>query len=98
MKTPMKTVELLERPTEAFKEAIAPDESEYTPSVRTLEYLQAVARRAELDFIPQELKRPVASPVSAIKLIAEQASPPSQEFQELRGRAYAAYYHSGLNE
>ena len=53
MKTLMKTVELLERPTEAFEVAIAPDESEYTPSVRTLEYLQAVARRAELDFIPK---------------------------------------------
>jgi hypothetical protein len=27
-------------------------------SVRTHEYLQAVARRAQLDFIPQERKRP----------------------------------------
>ena len=36
--------------------------------------------------------------VSAIKLIAEQASPASKEFQELHGRPYAAYYHSGLNE
>ena len=94
----MKTVELLERPTEAFEMAIAPGESEYTLNVRTLEYLQTVARKAELDFIPQERKRPVASRVSAIKLIAEQASPTSQEFQELRGRAYAAYHHSGLNE
>jgi len=69
-----------------------------SPSVRTLEYLQSVARKADLDFIPQERKRPVTSPVSAIKLIAEQASPASKEFQELHGRPYAAYYHSGLNE
>jgi len=69
-----------------------------SPSVRTLEYLQSVARKADLDFIPQERKRPVTSPVSAIKLIAEQASPASKEFQELHGRPCAAYYHSGLNE
>jgi len=69
-----------------------------SPSVRTLEYLQAVARKAELDFIPQERKRPDATRVSAIKLIAEQASLTSKEFQELHGRPCAAYYHSGLNE
>ena len=32
-----------------------------SPSVRTLEYLQAVARKAQLDFIPQQRKRPAAS-------------------------------------
>ena len=94
----MKTVELVEGPTEAFEAAIAPVESEFTLNVRTIEYLQAVARKAEVDFIPNERKRPVASRVSAIKLIAEQASPTSKEFQELHGRPYAAYYHSGLNE
>lgn len=33
-------------------------------SVRTHEYLQAVARKGQLDFIPQERKRPVVCPVS----------------------------------
>jgi hypothetical protein len=33
------------------------------PSVRTHEYLQAVARKGQLDFIPQESKRPVTYPV-----------------------------------
>jgi hypothetical protein len=75
----MKTVELLERPTEAFEVAIAPDESEYTLNIAGV-YQNSVTR------------------VSSIKLIAEQASPTSREIQELHGRPYAAYYHSGLNE
>jgi hypothetical protein len=35
-------------------------------SIRTHEYLQAVARRGELDFMPQECKPPVASRTSSI--------------------------------
>jgi hypothetical protein len=31
-----------------------------SPSVRALEYLQAVARKAQLDFIPQQRERPAA--------------------------------------
>jgi len=36
-------------------------------SVRTREYLEAVARKAQLDFIPQERKRPVASALSSMR-------------------------------
>ena len=79
MKTPMKTVELLERPTQAFEVAIAPVESEYSLNIAGV-YQDGVTR------------------LSAIKLIAEQASPASQEIQELHGRPCAAYYQSGLNE
>ena len=41
--------------------------------VRTLAYLQAVARKAHLDFVPQERKRPLACPASTVDLIAESA-------------------------
>jgi len=75
----MKTVELLERPTQAFEVAIAPVESEYSLNIMGI-YQDSRTR------------------VSAIKLIAEQASPASNGIQELHGRPCAAYYHSGLNE
>ena len=52
-------------------------------SVRTHEYLQAVARRGELDFMPQECKPPLAR-VSSINLIAERASITTQPTEELR--------------
>ena len=67
-------------------------------SVRTHEYLQAVARKAQLDFIPHKRKRPAAFPVSSIKLIAEQASPTTQSLQQIRDQRYDAYAHWGLNE
>jgi hypothetical protein len=67
-------------------------------SVRTLEYLQGVARKARLDFFPQQRKRPVASSASSIKLIGEQANTNAQSLQELYGRRYDAYCHWGLNE
>jgi hypothetical protein len=37
-------------------------------SIRTITYLQAVAHRARLDFIPQAHKRPAVSTASSIKL------------------------------
>lgn len=37
-------------------------------SIRTIEYLQAVARRARLDFIPQAHKRPAICTASSIRL------------------------------
>ena len=55
----MKTVEILELPTEPFEVVIAPDESEHTLNVRTFEYLRAAALKGQLDFISQERKRPV---------------------------------------
>ena len=50
-----------------------PSDSQY---VRTVEYLQAAASRAQLDFIPQERKRPVASGAPSIKLIRNAPAPP----------------------
>ena len=78
----MKTVELLERPTKSFEVAFAPDEP----------------RKAQLDFIPQERKRPTASPASSVDLIAEPASAAARSLQEIHGQRYDAYYHWGLNE
>ena len=69
-----------------------------SPSVRTLEYLQALARKAQLDFIPQQRERPAASVVSSIDLITEPASTTAQSLQELYGHRYDAYRHWGLNE
>jgi hypothetical protein len=78
----MKTVELLERPAKLFEVAIAPDES----------------RKAQLDFIPQKRKRPVASRASSMKLIAEHAGTVAPVLHELHGQRYDAYSHWGLNE
>jgi hypothetical protein len=36
-------------------------------AVSTLQYLQAVARKAQLDFVPRKRKRPAASPLAAIE-------------------------------
>jgi hypothetical protein len=66
--------------------------------VRTLEYLQAVARKAQLDFIPQQRKRPIASTASSMELIAEPGSARAQALQELSRQRYDAYYRWGLNE
>jgi hypothetical protein len=55
-----------------------------TQSVRTHEYLQAVARRGELDFMPQGCKPPIAR-VSSTNLIAERASITTQATEELHG-------------
>jgi hypothetical protein len=66
-------------------------------SVRTLKYLQAVARKGQLDFIPQERKRPVASPTSSIELFAEPGAT-TQALQKRYGPRYDAYCHWGLNE
>jgi len=70
----------------------------YSPSVRTLEYLQALARKAQLDFIPQQRERPAASVVSSIDLITEPAGTDAQSLQELYGHRDHAYRHWGLNE
>ena len=60
-------------------------------SVRTIEYLQAVARKAHLDFAPQERKRTVASPV-AIKPIAESARAGAPSLQDFNGQRCFDYY------
>jgi len=50
------------------------------------------------DLIPPEARRPIASLVSSIKLIAEHAVSASQPFQEFRGQSYHAHSQWGLNE
>ena len=55
-------------------------------SVRTQEYLQAVARKGQLDYIPQERKRPVAFPVSPMDLVVEQAGTAAPVLQEIQGQ------------
>jgi hypothetical protein len=57
-----------------------------------------MARKAQLDFIPQQRKRPAASLASSIDLIAEPASATAQSLPELYGHRYDAYRHWGLNE
>jgi hypothetical protein len=66
--------------------------------VRTFEYLQAVARKAQLDFVPQARKRPAAWPASSVDLAAEPSSATATQLQALYGRQSDAYYHWGLNE
>jgi hypothetical protein len=66
--------------------------------VRTVEYLQAVASRAQLDFIPQERKRPVPFDATESELIAEPGSATAQALKELYGQQHDAYYRWRLNE
>jgi hypothetical protein len=70
-------------------------ESLDSQSVRTIQYLQSVAHKGQLDFIPQERKRPVTSPASRI---GSAAGTTAQALQKLYGPRYDAYYHRGLNE
>ena len=55
-------------------------------SVRTHEYLQAVARKGQLDYIPQERKRPVASPDSpmGMPILPPRQSAPAGEAHPAR--------------
>jgi hypothetical protein len=67
-------------------------------SLRTREYLQAVARRAKLDFVPHERQWPVLPAAASSQEAAERAGPAAQAPPELRGRSPAGYDHCGLNE
>jgi hypothetical protein len=67
-------------------------------SVRTREYLHAVARKARMDFIPQERQRPAASPATSVGPIAERAGTAGQVFKERPRPRYDAQSHWGLNE
>jgi hypothetical protein len=69
-----------------------------SPSVRTLDYLQAVARKAQLDFIPRKHRRPDASPADSSKTMAPPAGAGAQGMQALYGRHSETYCHWGLNE
>jgi hypothetical protein len=59
--------------------------------VHTLEYLQSVARMAQLDFIPKERKRSATVPTSRSPLLAEPADSAVPGFPELYGKRYDAY-------
>jgi hypothetical protein len=65
-------------------------------SARTFGYLQAVAHKGQLDFIPQERKCPVTFPASFHGLVTETSSAAGQAHQKLYGPRYDAYYHRGL--
>ncbi len=67
-------------------------------SARTFEYLQGVARKGQMDFIPQERKCPVTASASSIGWITEPASATAQARQKLYGPRYDAYYHRELNQ
>ena len=82
----------------ALTALIGADEPQNPQSFHTREYLQAVARKAQLDFIPQQRERPAPSVVSSIDLITEPASTTAQSLQELYGHRDHAYRHWGLNE
>jgi len=62
-------------------------------SVRTMDYLQAVARKAQLDFIPQECQRPAATPASSSQGIAERDGAAGSADPDLYRRSYDAYRH-----
>jgi hypothetical protein len=66
--------------------------------VRTVEYLQAVASRAQLDFIPQERKRPAPFDSTDTELIAEPGSAIAQALKELYGQHHDSYHRRDLNE
>jgi hypothetical protein len=93
----MNAIELLERPSEPFEVALAPDEAGNTLNSPGDCQEQAVTRKTQLDFIPQERKRPVASPVST-KTIAKRANSTMQALQKPCGQRYDGYRHWGLNE
>jgi hypothetical protein len=68
-----------------------------SPSLRTLKYLQAVARRAQLDFIPQP-RRWTGASILVSKPVAVPATADLPSLQDRNGQRYFAYYHCGLNE
>lgn len=82
----------------ALTALIGVEESMDSQTVRTLEYLQAVARKAKLDFVPRKRKRPDASPTAALKATQAEANAAKQGLYELYGRQFDNYCHWGLNE
>jgi len=66
-------------------------------SLRTFDYLHAVARKAQLDFIPHERQRPVASlPASSNQTAGHGLS--ARFLPELPGSPDEGYNHCGLHE
>ena len=83
-------VQLLEAPVLPDPAVIAPD--------RALEYLQAVADKAQLDLISMECQPPAALPAFSIKPIAERAGAAPPARPEIYDERYEGYAHEGLNE
>ena len=67
-------------------------------SNRPLQYLQAVASKGRMDFIPQERQRPVVSPAACGGPAAEPASATLQALNQRYGPRYDAYCHRGLGK
>ena len=64
-------------------------------SIRTFGYLEAVARKAQLDFIPDERRRPVTSLAPSAKLTAKRAGLITES---LPGLSTNGYNHCGLHD
>jgi hypothetical protein len=73
-------------------------ESPDSQFVRTIEYLQAVAHKAQLNFVPQPLKRTAASAAASMDRIAQPGSANAQALHGTHGRRYDGYGRWGLNE
>jgi hypothetical protein len=69
-----------------------------TQSIHTREYLQTVAHKGQLDFIPQVRQRLIAASGSSDKLMMERPSTDVRLIQEPRGHRYEVQSHWGLNE
>jgi hypothetical protein len=82
----------------ALAAVIGVAETREPQSVRTREYLQAVAHKAQLDFVPLERQRSVVFTAASIKGAAERAGATSPVLPERRGESYDGYNHCGLNE
>jgi hypothetical protein len=68
-----------------------------SPSVGTIDYLQAVAHRAQLDFVPHARRRTVASPVS-LEPVAAPAGAGVPSLLEQPSQGHSAWHRWGLNE
>jgi hypothetical protein len=67
-------------------------------SLRTFDYLEAVARKAQLDFIPDERLRPDASLPAAAEPVAGRIRLRTRSIPEVPGQFDDGYNHCGLHE
>jgi len=82
----------------ALRALVGVAEPRQPQSVRTLGYLQSVARKAQLDFIPQECPLPVPCTAASIKSVAPGAGAAAPAFPELYDQLYDCHVRDGLNE
>lgn len=74
------------------------DQPLHTPFVRTIRYLQAVARKAQLDFVSRKHTPSAVSTAASANRVARSARATASALQDLQGQRYFSYYHGGLNE